>query len=308
MSVPLEPSQIARRAAILSLASTTVVVAVKLVAAWKSGSISVLAEAIQSIVDILMSALAVATIAYAARPPDAEHPYGHGKAEVLAGAFQMLVILGSGAYILYEAYRRLLVPREILWDWGAGAMVYTLVANGVVAAALVRTARKTGSMALESEALHLRGDSFSSAGVLAGMLLVGLTGQAILDPVFAAVFTLLAMIQAGSHLRAVLHPLMDGALPEAELTRLKNRLEVHEAVRGFHNVRTRRVGNQRWVELHVMLDDNLSFVAAHELAEQIEDELRVELGGATVSIHYEPYEAELAHREREHGEKPLRPN
>jgi ferrous-iron efflux pump FieF len=292
----------ARRAALVSLASTVVVVAVKLAAAWKSGSISVLGEAVQSIVDILMSGLAVATIAYAARPPDEEHPYGHGKAEVLAGALQMLVILGTGGFILYEAYRRLLSPQPIEWDWGAGAMAYALAANLAVASYLSRIVRRTGSDALASEALHLRADSFASAGVLAGLVLVGITGEAILDPVIAAIFTVLAMVQAAVHLRRVIHPLMDGALPPEELDRLKDLLDSHDAVRGFHNVRTRRVGPQRWIELHVMLDDALSFVAAHDLAEQIEKELKGAFGGAIVSIHYEPHEAEMAHRAKEHGE------
>lgn len=296
------PTGAAQRAATLSLVSTVVVVAVKLFAAFKSGSISVLAEAIQSVVDILMSAVAVATIRYAAKPADASHPYGHGKAEVLSGAFQMLVILGSGIYILYEAYRRLLHPQPIEWNWGAWAMAFALVANLLVAAHLRRVSRETSSAALESEALHLRGDSLSSGGVLAGMLLVGLTGEAILDPVVAAIGTVIAMIAALSQLRSMLHPLMDGALPASELRTLESVLDAHKAVRGYHNVRTRMIGSQRWIDLHVLLDDGLSFVHAHDLAEHIEDELRDSLQGARVTIHYEPHRAEVAHRAKEHAD------
>ncbi|HRK23098.1 MAG TPA: cation diffusion facilitator family transporter [Fimbriimonadaceae bacterium] len=302
MSTPNSDAQLAGRAAALSLASTIVVVAVKAAAAWSSGSISVLAEAIQSTVDILMSALAVATIAYAAKPADRDHPYGHGKAESLASAFQMLVVLGSGVYILFEAYQRLIAPESIRWDYGAAAMVFAVVANLGVSAYLRRVAAQTGSTALSSEALHLRGDSLSSGGVLVGMLLVGATGQSILDPVAALFFTLLAMGLAAIQLRKVIHPLMDGAMPPEELKRLEQVLHDHPEVRGFHNVRTRFVGAKRWVELHVMLDDAMTFVAAHEMAEQIEGELGNALSGAKVSIHYEPYEAELAHRAREHPE------
>lgn len=296
-------ARIAQRAATLSLVSTTIVVGVKLFGAFKSGSISVLAEAIQSIVDILMSALAVWTIRYAAKPPDDTHPYGHGKAEVLAGAFQMLVILGSGVYILVEAYRRLLAPQPIQWDWGAYAMAYALLANLSVAAFLVRVERTHHSSALASEALHLRGDSWASAGVLLGMLLVGATKQPIFDPAVAGAFAMYTMAAAFTHLRRMIHPLMDGALPENERLRLQAILDTHSAVRGHHNIRTRRVGEQRWIDLHVMLDDGLSFVAAHEMAEHIEEELSRALGGAVVSIHYEPYEAEVKHRAREHGER-----
>lgn len=295
-------ARIAQRAAAISLISTTVVVAAKLYAAYRSGSISVLAEAIQSIVDILMSGLAVWTIRYAAKPPDETHPYGHGKAEVLAGAFQMLIILGSGVYILVEAYRRLLAPQPIEWNWGAYAMSYALVANLSVAAYLGRVARRHPSPALQSEALHLRGDSWASAGVLLGMLLVGLTDQPIFDPAVAGAFALLTMVAAIRHLRQMLHPLMDGALPEKERKRLEAVLKTHGDVRGYHNLRTRQVGEQRWIDLHVMLDDGMSFVAAHDMAEHIEGELSATLDGAIVSIHYEPHEAEVKHRAREHGE------
>src|SRR5688572_12210287 len=215
------PALAAQRAATLSLVSTVVVVAVKLFAAFKSGSISVLAEAIQSIVDSLIAAVAVATIRYAAKPPDETHPDGHGKAEVLAGAFQMPVILGSGIYILHAAYPRLLRPQPIAWSWGAWAMAYALVANILVAIHLRRVAKTPSSTPLESEALHLRGDSLASGGVLVGMLLVGLTGEAILDPVVAAIFTVIAMIAAYAQLRTMLHPLMDGALPAEELRLLE---------------------------------------------------------------------------------------
>jgi ferrous-iron efflux pump FieF len=296
----VEGSTRAQRAATVSLVSTTIVVAVKAVAAFKSGSISVLAEAIQSVVDILMSGLAVWTIRYSAKPPDEEHPYGHGKAEVLASAFQMLAILGSGIYILYEAYLRLLKPQPIQWDWGAGAMAYTLVANLLVATYLRRIAMKSPSTALKSEALHLRSDSLASGGVLIGMILVGMTGESILDPAVAGAFTLFAMVAAVGQLRNVIHPLMDGSLPAPELKLLEQILNTHDAVRGYHNVRTRQIGERRWIDLHVLLDDGLSFVAAHDMAEHIEDELGKALGGATVSIHYEPHHAEMEHRAKEH--------
>jgi cation diffusion facilitator family transporter len=300
-------ARIAQRAATISLAATLGVVAVKAYGAYRSGSISVLAETIQSSVDILMSVTALLTIRYAARPPDASHPYGHGKAESLGSALQMLIVLGSGIYILFEAYRRLLEPRPVEWNWGAGAMAAALLADLALTRYLRMQSQRTGSVALESEAVHLRADSLAAGGVLAGMLLVGFTGQPILDPVVAAVFAVVTMGLALSRLREVIHPLMDGALPESEIGTIEIVLKEHEAVRGFHDVRTRRVGVRRWIDLHVLLDDGLSFVQAHELAEEIEKKLSAALGGAAVTIHYEPHRAELAHRAREHtsgDEKP----
>lgn len=294
------------RAAILSVFSTILVVTVKLVAAYLSGSVSVLAEALQSTVDVLMSGLALVTVRYAALPPDAEHPYGHGKAEFLSSALQMILILGSCGFIVWKAYGRLLEPEPVLWGWGAGAMAFAALANTAVAVHLDAVARRWGSPALTSEAIHLRGDTLSSLGVLVGMLLVGLTGWPALDPLAAIVFVVVTIAMAFRQLARVIHPLMDGSLPKKEVERLEAVLDEHPEVRGYHNLRTRMVGSQRFIELHVMLDDALTFVRAHDLAENIEEELRRALGGATVSIHYEPHEAEIAHREREHREEPHR--
>lgn len=292
----------AELAAKASLAATTVVVGVKLVAAGLSGSVSVLAEGLQSSVDIVVALLAVVTIRYAARPADEDHPYGHGKAEFLAGALQMILVIASGLFILTEAYRRWRQPEPITWNWGVAAMAYTLASNTVISLWLRKVVRDTGSAVIEAEIQHLRSDTISSAGVLAGLFVYAATGHQWVDPLVAALFTLIAILGAVRHLRVVLHPLMDGALPAEARRRLEEVLAEHPEVRGYHDLRTRVAGQTRVVELHVMLDDALTFVVAHDIAEHIEDQIRDALGGATVSIHYEPYEAELAHRRREHGE------
>lgn len=288
--------RLAQRAAILSLVSTIVVVAVKLLAAVMSGAISVLAEALQSTVDIMMSAVAVFALRYAAQPADPEHPYGHGKAEALSGAALMVVLLGSSVFILWQAGLRLMEPVPIRWDWGAAAMLYTALANTVVSAYVARVGRKTESPTLMSEAMHLRGDTLSSMGVLVGMVAVGVTGQYVLDPIAAVLFTAVAMVLAVRQLARVIHPLMDGALPEIELQRLEEVLDRRPEVRGYHNVRTRKVGAVRFIEMHLLLEDDLAFVRAHEIAEMVEDELCDVLGDAVVTIHYEPYEVEMRHR------------
>lgn len=287
---------LAQRAAILSLISTIVVVGVKLLAAVMSGAISVLAEALQSTVDIMMSAVAVFALRYAAQPADPEHPYGHGKAEALSGAAMMVVVLGSSVFILWQAGLRLMQPVPIRWDWGAGAMLYTASANTAVSAYVARVGRKTESPTLMSEAMHLRGDTLSSMGVLVGMVAVGTTGLYVLDPIAAVLFTGVAMVFAVRQLSRVIHPLMDGALPEVELRRLEQTLNTRPEVRGYHNVRTRKVGAVRFIELHLLLEDDLPFVRAHEIAELVEEELCDVLGDAVVTIHYEPYEVEMRHR------------
>jgi len=282
---------------------TTVVVVTKLYGAYRSGSISVLAEGLQSTVDILMSLLAFAAVSYSAKPPDERHAYGHGKAELLSSAVQMIFVLGSSVFILIQAYLRFVTPRPIAWDWGLATMSLALLINLGLMSFVRQTADRTGSTALHSEALHLRSDLMASVGVLVGVGLVALTGQNRLDPIAAAAFTVIAMVTAVRQLVSVVHPLMDGALPPEEIAKIVQVLDSHTEVRGYHNVRTRIAGTLRHLELHVMLDDDLSFPMAHEIAEQVEAEISNALGGALVSIHYEPYEAEVAHRMKEHEGK-----
>ncbi|MBS1724498.1 MAG: cation transporter [Armatimonadetes bacterium] len=295
-----ERTQLAQRAATVSLVSTTVVVAFKLVAAAVSGSIAVLAEGLQSTLDVAMSMAALWAIRVAAKPPDRDHPYGHGKAEVLLSAFQMVLVVLTAGVIAWQAALRLHDPQPIRPDFGVAAMGYSVVANSLVVLYLRRAARSTGSAALAGESAHLVGDTFASLGVLVGLLTYIATGWRVIDPLVAILFTGLGALFALRQLRSLLHPLMDGSLPPDELSKISAVLDAHPESRGYHNVRTRDTGLLRIVSLHVMLDDHLSFVAAHDIAEQIEKELSSALGGALVTLHYEPFEAELEHRRREH--------
>ena len=299
-------SRVLRRAAGISLASTVVVVVAKLVAAALSGSISVLAEGLHSLLDVFMSLLVVLALRISAAPPDKEHPYGHGKAEFLTSAFQMVLVLLTAGLIVWQASARLMEPREIQPFWGLMAMGYATVANLCVILYLRSVCAKFTSPALQGEIEHLRADTLASVGIFGGLLLYQATEWLPLDPLVAIVFTAIGAFFALRQLKRVLHPLMDGALPQDDIRKIESVLDGHPQVRGYHNVRTREGGTQRFVTIHVLLDDELSFVRAHELAEQIEDDLSGTLGGAQVTLHYEPFEAELQHRELEHDEP--RPN
>lgn len=290
-----------RRAVAVSLASTVIVVALKLAAAAVSHSVSVLSEGLQSVVDIVMSAVALWTIRLASIPPDEDHPYGHGRAEVISSALQMLVVIGTAFVIAWQATLRLANPVPVHPDWGLAAMAYSAIANTLVARYCLRVAKQHGSAALEGEAQHLNSDTFASVGVLAGLAVVKITAWPTLDPVIAIVFTSLGAVFAVRQLVRLTHQLMDGSLPPGEVAKVEEALHTHVHVRGFHNLRTRQTGNVRIVTLHVLLDDDLSFVEAHDLAEDVEAELRQVLGGALVTVHYEPYLAELEHQAREHA-------
>ncbi|MCE9557822.1 MAG: cation diffusion facilitator family transporter [Armatimonadetes bacterium] len=284
----------------LSLGVTTVNVVVKLAAGFVTGSVSVLAEGLQSGVDILISYGVLKTVRMSSKPPDAEHPYGHGKAEFLLGAGQMLVIILTALVIIWQASRRFLHPEPIEVAWGVAAMVFSAIANYAVSRRLDAVGTLHKSNALKGEAAHLRGDLMASLGVLVGLILVRLTGLTILDPIVAIVFMIVVIHSAIRQLREFLHPLMDGAIPHEDREKIEKVLTDHPDAKGFHALRTRTVGATQYVEFHLLLDDNLTFVAAHEQAEEIEEEIGAALGGAIVNVHYEPYLAELEHQKRNH--------
>jgi cation diffusion facilitator family transporter len=304
--VKAEAKCLASRIATISLIATTLVVAVKLVGAGLSHSVSVLAEAMQSLLDVLMAAITVWAVRYAAKEPDEGHPYGHGRAELLASAFQMVLALLTGGVIVWQAALRLSHPEPIHPDWGVAAMAFALVSNGAMMLLLRHGAKKTGSEMLRSEGAHLASDSLASVGVIAGLLLFRFTGQLWIDPAAAILFTIIGAFLAFRQLRGVLHPLMDGALDKKDLQRIKKVLDTHPEVRGSHELRTRTSGSVRYVDMHLLLDDDLTFTRAHDVADEIEAELKAVLGEAIVNVHYEPFQAEMAriHREAESNSPP----
>ncbi|MCU0317302.1 MAG: cation diffusion facilitator family transporter [Fimbriimonadaceae bacterium] len=291
---------IVQRAAAICLASTVVVVALKLVASVLSGSVSVLAEAMQSLLDIVISLVSLYTIRFASRPADGDHPYGHGKAELLVSAFQMVLVIATAGVIAWQASIRFAQPSDIKVDWGLAAMGYAAIANSCMILYLRKVLRDHASPVLSGEIEHLRSDTLASLGVFGGLVLVAVTGQNILDPIVAILFTGLGAFFAVRQLLTVLHDLMDGSLPEQEVELVRQKLEGDPRVKGYHNLRTRRSGTLRIVTLHLLLDDDLSFVEAHDHAEHVEEILREALGGALVTVHYEPFLAESEHQRLYH--------
>jgi len=296
-----ELAAVRRRAARLSVISNTGLVIVKIAAGLVTGSISVLAEGIQSTVDILASMMIYAGLRAAERPPDKSHPYGHGKFENLASAVQMLLILGSTAFILYQAYRRLLNPRMPDVEWGMAAMALAIVVDLTVSSHLQRVARQTESLALEAEAQHLRSDIYASAGVLLGLVAVRLTGWAPLDPIIAGLLTVVIIVTAIRLMGASLRPLLDQSLPAAEVAKIRRTLDADARILGYHRLRTRRAGTQRHVDVHIMLEDSLILSEAHAIGEEMERALQKTLPNLDAVVHVEPYAEEMFHQATQHG-------
>jgi cation diffusion facilitator family transporter len=289
------------RAAGLSIASNSILIALKVAAGALTGSIAILTEAVHSSIDLLASVVAFYSVRKADEPADESHPYGHEKVENVAAAIEgMLVLVGAGI-IVYESVRRLAETVHVdRLGVGIGVIAFSMVANLAVSSVLYRRARETDSAALEGDAAHLRTDAYTSAGVLVALVLVEITGFDKLDPIVALVVAVAIVLAGVRILNRTTRVLMDEALPPEELDAVRRAIEDYGAdeVVGFHRLRARRAGARRYVDLHVQFREGTTLRRAHELSHALQGEIRERLRGADVLIHLEPEEAADARRER----------
>ena len=279
------------RAAALSIASNSLLIALKLAAGAITGSVAVLTEAMHSAVDLLASIVAFFSVREADKPADEHHPYGHAKIENLAAAIEGMLILVVSGVIVFESVRRLAAGPEVdHLGVGIGVIAFSMVANLVVSTILYRRARETDSPALEGDAAHLRTDVATSAGVLVGLVLVEITGATWLDPV-VALLVAVAIVNAGVRiLTRSSRVLVDEALPADELDAIRDAVVAMgpHGVAGYHKLRARRAGSRRHVDLHVQFVEGTTLEAAHDIAHALQDAIASRVRGADVLIHLEP--------------------
>jgi cation diffusion facilitator family transporter len=278
-------------AAALSIASNSLLIAIKLAAGAITGSIAIITEAVHSLIDLVASVVAFVSVRKADEPADADHPYGHEKVESLAAAIEGMLILVGAGIIVYEATHRLVVGAEVeALGVGLGVMAFSVVANLAVSTVLSRQAREHESAALEGDAAHLRTDALTSAGVFAGLALVELTGVVAFDSI-TAILVAGAIVIAGLRiLRRSSGVLVDEALPNAEMDRIEAAIADARTkeVAGYHKLRARRAGASRHIDLHVQYRTGTSLERAHELAHQMRAAIEAAVPNAEVLIHAEP--------------------
>jgi cation diffusion facilitator family transporter len=280
------------RAAALSIASNTGLIVLKIIAGVVTGSVAILTEAIHSAVDLVASAIAYFSVRQAEEPADASHRYGHEKFENVAAAAEgVLILIGSGV-IVYAAVRSLVIGPELeALGFGIGVLAFSTLVNLFVSSWLFRRARETQSAALEGDAAHLRTDAFTSLGVLVGLALVHWTGAEWLDPVVAIAIAAAIVVTGLRIVARAWGVLVDEALPEDELVAIRAAIEAFagRGIVGYHQVRTRRAGARRYVDLHLQFRSGTSLEEAHATAHALQDEISRRLpGGADVLIHLEP--------------------
>jgi cation diffusion facilitator family transporter len=282
-------SDLASRAAALAFTSNLTLMILKFVGGILSGSIAVLSDAVDSAEDVVASTFVFFSIQLASRPADEEHPYGHGKAESLAAAGQALLIAGGAGYIIVRALLRLIDgDAEIDTTPGLIALTVTAAVNVGVVLYVGRAARLTGSVALKADTRHLWTNVAQAIGVVIALALVALTGSTVFDPLMALLLAVYLLWTASQVFIAALDEIMDVRLPAEEKQVVEACLREHGEIRGYHKLRTRKAGRQRYIEVDVMVDPQQTVARAHEVCEELEATICARLPGAVVTIHLEP--------------------
>jgi cation diffusion facilitator family transporter len=266
-------------------------ITLKLATGLLTGSISVWASLLDSAMDIFASIINYFAVRAAARPADEDHAYGHGKAESLAGLFQSIVIAISGLYLINEAIRRIITPHETHSEWlGIGTMVIAMAVSLALVRRLKRVARETDSPALASDAVHYTTDIYTNGGAFVALLIVALTRRTIADPLISIFIAFYILWSAVSVARESVDILMDRRLPlefDEQIAAIVNRYK-EEGVLGFHDLRTRRSGSQKLIDLHLEIARDTRLEEAHDLSVRVLRAIEAELPRTRVQIHTDP--------------------
>jgi cation diffusion facilitator family transporter len=291
----------AHRWAWASVAAAIATITLKAAAWWITGSVGLLSDALESVVNLLAAVLTLTLLAYAARPPDEGHPYGHQKAEYFASGAEGALILLAAVGIAWTAAQRLLAPAPIAHP-GAGLLLSCAASavNFGVARLLLVAARRHRSIALEADARHLLTDVWTSAGVVAGVGLVWLTGWERLDPIVALAVAAHILRTGLALLRRSALGLMDTQLPEEDQRKLAEALARHvKPPIQVHALRTHQAAARRFVSMHVLVPGDWSVRRGHGLLERIERDVRAALPNAIVQTHLEALETKASWEDEE---------
>jgi cation diffusion facilitator family transporter len=277
----------------LSVASNTLLVVAKLAVGVAIGSVGIISEAIHSAIDLIAAVIAYFSVRRSAQPPDECHTFGHGKYESISGLLEAVLILAAAVLIINEAVRNLLGGEETLnveaLGLGIAVMLLSAGVNFYVSSRLMTVAKKTESIALESDAWHLRTDVYTSAGVVAGLVLIRLTGLVVLDSLVALAVAAIILRAAFDLIRRSFEDLVDRSLPPEEEARIREIISEHcTDVIGFHRLRTRRSGPNRFVDLHLVVPRTATLEEAYGVVKHVEADVKQEFPRTSVTIRVQP--------------------
>jgi len=274
----------------LALVVVIGLIALKVVVAVITGSISILAQAVDSFLDLFAVVITLFAVSIATKPADEKHPFGHGKVENIAAIVQAVLIFIAGGLIIYSAVRRIMVGATIeLTEAGIGVMLVSIIVSIFLSRHLLKVSKAVDSIALQANARNIAADVYSAAAVLAGLVAVRFTGLNILDPIIAIAVALLILKVGYDVLSKSFGGLIDVKLPEAEERIIRECImEYDSEVVSFHKLRTRKVGNQRHIDLHIVMPKDASVEEAHRICDCLEVAMADRLRNTSVTIHVEP--------------------
>jgi len=286
-----------RGVAMLSVLSNTVLVVIKMVVGLMIGSVAVISEAIHSGIDLIAAMIALFAVTRSSIPADDGHHYGHGKVENLSGAIEAILIFVAAGWIIWEAIEKILNPGPIVMvGWGVGVMLVSSIVNIVISRKLFKVGNESDSVALKADAWHLLTDVYTSAGVMLGLALMWLGEKLFvgvhlhwLDPVAALIVAFLIIKAAYELTKQAGHDLLDGSLPEEDEKWMRHYLESKKPViREYHGLRTRKAGSVRIVDVHILVDPNMTVFHSHELTDEIKMGFARHFPVIQVTVHVEP--------------------
>lgn len=284
-----------RRIIVLSIGASIATLALKFTAYSLTGSVGLLSDALESLVNLTAALVAFGALTVAARPADSTHSFGHDKAEYFSSGVEGALILVAAGSIIYTGVQRLLHPSP-LEELGVGLLV-SLAASAInfaVSRIMLAASRRYDSITLEADAQHLMTDVWTSVGVVGGLAIVMIAPPSwqVLDPIIAILVALNIIVTGVQLLRRSVNGLMDYTLPASEIAQIQEAIGVAAGASAqYHGVRTRKSGSRRFVELHLLAPGNTSVRVAHDLASAVERECQARLANLSVTVHIEPEES-----------------
>jgi cation diffusion facilitator family transporter len=276
-------------AALIAIIAGLLIFGIKLISYFISNSVALLSDALESIINILASLMMLFSVYISEKPPDESHKYGHQKIEDISSGFEGVLIIAAALFIIYTAANRILEPVELLEvNLAIIISVIATAMNAGVSLLLTRTAKESGSAALEGDAKHLLSDVISTTGVWFGLIIVQLTGWQVIDSLLAFIVAII-IIRIGSDLILdSIRQLMDKSCPEEEETIRTVLEEQKPEIIEFHDLKTRRQGNLVLAEVHLTVEDDMSVRASHDIIDRIEETLKQRNEKIELIVHIDP--------------------
>lgn len=288
--------RLAKMAGYASVSTALLLIVVKTGAWFATGSVAMLSSLVDSLLDSLASVMTLLAVHHAARPPDREHRFGHGKVEGVAGLVQSAIIAGSAVFLLFESIERLIHPRPV--ENGLEGIVvigFSIVVTAILVLFQRSVARRTGSIAIAADSLHYATDLLVNAGVILALVLAGQFGLPRADPIIGLLIVGLILRGAYGIFKDSFNHLMDHEMPEDKRAEIIEVVQAHPLAQAVHDLRTRYSGTLPIIQLHLEMDPNMTLSAAHAIADEIEDRIRERFPGAEIIIHQDPAGLERPH-------------